>query len=123
MRQTGPTGGITMIVVARLRHGGRVRPQEDLMPSPRLRWYLIGTWVALAAIAFLSVGSWTDRSWWLLFVSATIPPTMMLWFWNEDQPLLMGTIRMRRNIQPSSRSATRGTPRANGRSSTRDRPE
>ena len=93
------------------------------MPSPRLRWYLIGVWIALASIAFLSVGSWTDRSWWLLFVSATIPPTMMLWFWNEDQPLLMGTIRMRRNIPPSSRSATRGTQRATGHSSNRDRPE
>ena len=88
------------------------------MSSPRVRWCLIGIWMVLASIVFVGVGSWTERSWLLLLVSATIPPTMMLWFWNEDRPLLMGAIPVRRNI-PSSLSATRGTPRAIVRSSNR----
>ena len=90
------------------------------MSSPRVRWCLIGIWMVLASMVFISVGSWTERSWLLLFVSATIPPTMMLWFWNEDRPLLMGAIPLRRSIQPSSPSAMRGTPRAIVRSSNRD---
>jgi hypothetical protein len=33
-----------------------------------------------AAVVFINVGSWTGRSWSLLFVTGTIPPAMMLWF-------------------------------------------
>lgn len=90
------------------------------MSSPRVRWFLIGIWMVLASMVFVSLGSWTERSWLLLFVSATIPPTMMLWFWNEDRPLLMGAVPLGRTIQPSRPSAMRGTPRAIVRSSNGD---
>ena len=31
----------------------------------------------------------------ILGVIAAIPPAMMLWFWNEDRPLIMEPIRMK----------------------------
>jgi hypothetical protein len=77
--------------------------------SPQARWYLIALWIAVAAVVFINVGSWTGRSWSLLFITGTIPPAMMLWFWNEDQPLVMERIK------------TRGTaPAAIAQSSSRD---
>lgn len=65
------------------------------MSSHQWRWCLIASWIAGAAIVFIAVGSWTGRSWLLLCVIAAIPPAMMLWFWNEDRPLILEPIRVR----------------------------
>ena len=70
------------------------------MSATRMRWGLIVVWMAAASVVFTSVGSWTERSWLLLFVAATIPPAMMLWFWNEDRPLMIGSLSARRKRQP-----------------------
>jgi hypothetical protein len=61
----------------------------------RRRWYAVAVWMAVVALVFTTVGSWTERSWLLLFLAATIPPAMLLWFWNEDQPLVMERLQMR----------------------------
>ncbi len=50
-------------------------------------------WLALSCAVFLVAGSTTERSWWLLIASAAIPPAMLLWLWNEDRPLLLGSLR------------------------------
>ena len=65
------------------------------MSAQRWRWSLIGVWIALACITFIAIGSMAARSWLLLVVFGTIPPAMLLWLWNEDRPLLMGSLRPR----------------------------
>jgi hypothetical protein len=77
------------------------------MSSPQWHWYLIASWIAGAALVFIGVGGWTERSWLLLCVIAALPPAMMLWFWNEDRPLIMERIRMRQKTQPSSPNVVR----------------
>ena len=76
----------------------------NYMSSPHVRLYLIGLWMAVGAMVFIGVGSWTERSWSLLFVAATIPPAMMLWFWNEDRPLNMERLRRATEDTPVSPS-------------------
>lgn len=63
------------------------------MSAPRWRWSLIGLWIALACLAFVVFGGASPRSGWLLLVVGVVPPLMLLWLWNEDRPLLMGTLR------------------------------
>jgi hypothetical protein len=65
------------------------------MSAPRRRSYLIGIWVAITCIAFLALGSATLRSASLLLAFGVIPPLMLLWLWNDDQPMLLGTLRPR----------------------------
>lgn len=73
--------------------GAHHPPMEDSMSALRWRWSLIGAWIALTCIAFIAIGSMAARSWLLLLVFGTIPPAMLLWLWNEDRPLLMGSLR------------------------------
>ena len=63
------------------------------MSVSQWRWSLIGAWVALACVTFIAIGNMVPRSWLLLLVWAIVPPAMVLWLWNEDRPLLMGTLR------------------------------
>jgi hypothetical protein len=63
------------------------------MSPSRLRWFLIGAWIALTCTVFAWIGSLTARSWMLLFVSGAIPAAMVLWLWNQDQPQLLGPLR------------------------------
>jgi len=65
------------------------------MSAPRWRWSLIGIWIALAFITFIAIGSMAARSWLLLVVFGAIPPAMLLWLWNEDRPLLIGSLHPR----------------------------
>ena len=65
------------------------------MTAPRWRWSLIGVWFALACMTFVAINSMTHRSWLLLLVFGLIPPAMLLWLWNEDRPLLIGSLRRR----------------------------
>lgn len=66
------------------------------MSAPRWRWFVIGVWLALACITFVALDSMALRSWLLLFVVGVIPPAMLLWAWNEDRPLPIGSLRSRR---------------------------
>ena len=75
--------------------GAHHPPQEDSMSAPRWRWSLIGVWIALTCITFIAIGSMAARSWLLLVVFGAIPPAMLLWLWNEDRPLLIGSLRPR----------------------------
>ena len=70
-------------------------PKEDSMSAPRWRWFLIGVWIALTCITFIAIGSMAARSWLLLVAFGAIPPAMLLWLWNEDRPLLIGSLRPR----------------------------
>ena len=63
------------------------------MSAPQWRWSLIGLWIALTCVTFAVIDSMTARSWLLLLVFGTVPPAMLLWLWNEDRPLLMGSLR------------------------------
>lgn len=65
------------------------------MSAPRWRWSLIGVWFALTLMTFIGIDSMPPRTWLLLLVGGVIPPAMMLWLWNEDRPLLMGSLRSR----------------------------
>jgi hypothetical protein len=65
------------------------------MSVPRWRWSLIGVWIALTCITFIAIGSTAARSWLLLLVFGAIPPAMLLWLWNEERPLLIGSLRPR----------------------------
>ena len=71
--------------------------EEDSMSAPRWRWSLIGVWFALTCMTFIALGSWAARSWLLLLVFGLLPPAMLLWLWNEDRPLLIGSLRRRQN--------------------------
>jgi hypothetical protein len=66
------------------------------MSSPHWRWSLIGAWLALTCITFIVIESMTVRSWLLLLVVGLIPPAMLLWAWNEDRPLPIGSLGGRR---------------------------
>ena len=60
------------------------------MSAPQWRWSLIGVWFALACMTFMAIDTIVARNWLLLFVFGVVPPTMLLWLWNEDRPLLIG---------------------------------
>jgi hypothetical protein len=62
------------------------------MSALRWRWSLIGVWFALTLIAFIAINGTAPRSWLLLLVFSLIPPAMLLWLWNEDRPLLLGSL-------------------------------
>lgn len=65
------------------------------MSAPQWRWSLIGVWLALSCITFLVIDSLVARSWLLLLVFGVVPPVMLLWLWNEDRPLLIGSLGRR----------------------------
>lgn len=65
------------------------------MSAPRWRWFLIGIWFALTCLTFIAIGSRGSSNWLMLLVSAVVPPAMLLWLWNEDRPLLIGSLRRR----------------------------
>lgn len=65
------------------------------MSALRWRWSLIGVWLALACLTFIAINSMAPRSWLLLVVFGVIPPAMVLWLWNEDRPLLIGSLHRR----------------------------
>ena len=69
------------------------------MSASRWRALLIAIWMTLASAAFVSIGSMAARSWLLLLVTGVVPPAMLLWLWNEDQPQLIGSLRPGRTRQ------------------------
>ena len=89
-----PAPGLHSSQYSGARATGRRHPRkEDSTSAQRWRWSLIGVWIALACITFIAIGSMAARSWLLLVVFGTIPPAMLLWLWNEDRPLLIGSLR------------------------------
>ena len=66
------------------------------MSASHWRWSLIGVWLALTSITFIAFDGIAIRSWLLLLVFGFIPPMMLLWAWNEDRPLPIGSLRGRR---------------------------
>lgn len=66
------------------------------MSAHQWRWSLILLWVVATALMFAAIGSVAARSWLLLLVTGLVPPAMLLWLWNEDQPLLIGSLHRRR---------------------------
>ena len=67
------------------------------MSALRWRWSVIGIWLALTCMTFIAIGSMAGRSWLLLVVFAFVPPAMLLWLWNEDRPLPIGSLNRRQN--------------------------
>ena len=65
------------------------------MSTPRWRWFLIGIWFAVTCASFIAIDNVATRSWLLLMVFAFVPPTMLLWLWSEDRPLLIGSLGRR----------------------------
>jgi hypothetical protein len=65
------------------------------MSALRWRWSLIAVWIALACMTFIANNGVASRSWLLLVVFVAIPPAMLLWLWNEDRPLLIGSLHRR----------------------------
>ena len=66
------------------------------MSAPQWRWFLIGACVALTCVTFIAIDSIPARSWLLLLVFAVIPPAMLLWLWNDDRPLPIGSLYARK---------------------------
>ena len=69
------------------------------MSAPQWRWSVISVWLVLTCLAFVAIDSMVLRSWLLLFVFGVIPPAMVLWLWNEDRPLMIGSLQRRRQEQ------------------------
>jgi hypothetical protein len=69
------------------------------MSAPQWRSSLIGIWLVLTCLTFIAVDSMVPRSWLLLLVFVVVPPAMLLWLWNEDRPLLIGSLRRRGHQQ------------------------
>ena len=67
------------------------------MSAPRWRWSLIGLWLVLTCVAFIGMDTLTARAWAVLFLFCVIPPLMLVWLWNEDRPLLLGSLHRRHN--------------------------
>ena len=67
------------------------------MSAPRWRWSVIGVWLAVTCAAFIAIESTAVRSWLLLLVVGLIPPAMLLWAWNEDRPLPIGSLSRKRS--------------------------
>jgi hypothetical protein len=67
------------------------------MSPPRWRWSLIGVWIALTCLTFIAIDSMALRSWLLLLVLGFVPSVMLLWLWNEDRPMLIGSLRQQQN--------------------------
>ena len=63
------------------------------MSAQRWRWSFIGVWLSACCAGFVAVNSLTARNWLLLLVFAIIPPLMSLWLWNEDRPMLLGSLQ------------------------------
>ena len=66
------------------------------MSGPEWRRGLIGAWLALTCITFVAIDNGELRSWLLLLVFGLIPPAMLVWLWNEDQPLPIESLRVGR---------------------------
>lgn len=66
------------------------------MTALKWRLSLIGLWIVFASLTFAVIGNTAARSWQLLLVFGVIPPAMLLWLWNEDRPLLIGSLQRRR---------------------------
>jgi hypothetical protein len=43
----------------------------------------------------IAINGMAPRSGLLLLLFAVVPPAMLLWLWNEDRPLLIGSLRTR----------------------------
>ena len=67
------------------------------MSARQWRWSVIGVYLALTCITFIGIGSIAGRSWLLLLLFAFVPPAMLLWLWNEDRPLPIGSLSRRQN--------------------------
>ena len=67
------------------------------MSAQRWRWSVIGTWVALACIGLFVIGI-SARTVSLFAVCGVVPPAMLLWLWNEDRPLVMGSLNSHKHI-------------------------
>lgn len=65
------------------------------MSTLQWRWSLISLWVALSCVTFAAIDSMAARSWLVLLVSGVIPPAMLLWLWNDEQPVLIGSLHRR----------------------------
>src|SRR5687768_16623475 len=50
---------------------------------------------ALTLMTFVAIDSMAARSWLLQLVFGFVPPAMLLWLWNEDQPLPIGSLHRR----------------------------
>lgn len=69
------------------------------MSAPRWRWFLISVWLVLTCITFIATDSMAVRSWLLILLFGIIPPAMLMWLWNEDRPLPIASLRVRRKPQ------------------------
>lgn len=65
------------------------------MSAPQWRWSLIGVWLVSTCIIFAAGGRMAADHWLLLLVFGIVPPAMLLWLWNDDRPLLIGTLSRR----------------------------
>ena len=66
------------------------------MAASAWRRCLIGSWFALTCVTFVVIGNADMRSWLMLLVFGLIPPAMLVWFWNENRPLPVAFLRVRR---------------------------
>jgi len=90
------------------------------MSAPRWRWSLIGVWLALTGMTFIAIDGMAARSWLLLLVFGVVPPAMLLWLWNEDRPLLIGSLRKPRNAVNATGERAAGSGMARSESDIHD---
>jgi hypothetical protein len=66
------------------------------MSAQRWRRWVIVTWAVLACIGLFVMGL-TPRTVSFFVVCGVVPPAMLLWLWNEDRPLVMGSLSPRKH--------------------------
>ena len=66
------------------------------MSGSQWRRLLMSGWVTLVCVVFVAIDNREVRSWLLLAIFGLIPPGMLVWLWNEDRPLPLTSLRMRR---------------------------
>jgi hypothetical protein len=57
------------------------------------RWYISGSWMSLALLAFIGSGTWSGQSILMLAVVGLLPPLIMLALWKEPSRTVAEVIR------------------------------
>ena len=65
------------------------------MSVPSVRTFAIALWVCATVTALTWAHQLNAAHWTTVLVLVTVPPAMLLWFWNKETPLVIGSLSRR----------------------------